>query len=196
MNDLQSIFFSVWLTIKPHSLYIAVFLIMLILFFMFGGSKKRRSGRRGQTDKVHHKAPAEELKTFRDLSYRPPPLMTEAEINFFIKLQMAFPGYFIFPQIGGSALVGIESKPFNRYHFFSALNWIDTARVDFTLCDPQCRVVALIELDDSSHDDRKERDEARDYIYRCAGYRLFRFDCRRMPDSERIRATILRQGAG
>ena len=51
--------------------------------------------------------------------------------------------------------------------------------------------MALIELDDFSHDAQQDRDEARNHIYRAAGYRLFRFDCRRMPESAQIRETIL-----
>ena len=66
-----------------------------------------------------------------------------------------------------------------------------TARIDFTLCDPNGQIVALIELDDVSHDTKEDRDEARNYIYRAAGYRLFRFDCRRMPEAAQIRETII-----
>lgn len=190
MNELLSLLLSLWLTVKPFAVYIAG---LLVIFFIATSLMRRKKGGSSGPEqvKVHHKAPVGELQSFRDLSYRRLPLMTEAEINFFLKLQMAFPGYFIFPQIGASGLIDIKSDPFNRYHFFSALNWIDTARVDFTLCAPSGQIVALIELDDSSHDDKKDRDEARNYIYRAAGYRLFRFDCRRMPDSAQIRETIL-----
>ena len=190
MDALLSLLTALWFTVKPFAVYIAG---LLVIFLAASSLLRRNKGKASGPDrvKVHHKAPAGELQGFRDLSYRRLPLMTEAEINFFIKLQMAFPGYFVFPQVGASGLIDVKSEPFNRYHFFSALNWIDTARIDFTLCDPQGRVVALIELDDWSHDEKKDRDEARNYIYRAAGYRLFRFDCRRMPDSAQIRAAII-----
>jgi hypothetical protein len=199
MDDFQILLLSLWqtvklfaigLTAKPAVIYIAA---LLIIFIAVSSRLRRKkgasSGRIGS--KMYRKAAVNELKLFGDLSYQRLNLMSETEINFFIKLQMAFPGYFVFPQIGATALIDIKSRPFNRHHFFSALNWIDTARIDFTLCDPQGLIVALIELDDSSHDDKKDRDEARNYIYRSAGYRLFRFDCRRMPDAALIRETII-----
>ncbi|MDR2946761.1 MAG: DUF2726 domain-containing protein [Candidatus Adiutrix sp.] len=196
LNDLQMTVLDLWQFLKPHAVFISAFLLTVIVGSLFRSRTKirtERPTRKKQADRPRHKKPAEDLKNFCDLSYRQLPLMSETEINFFVKLQLAFPGYFIFPQIGASGLVGIESQPYNRSHFFSALNWVDTARVDFTLCDPQGKVVALIELDDASHDDQKERDEARNYIYRAAGYRLFRFDCRQMPDSAYIKAQILRK---
>lgn len=190
MDEVLSLLTALWLTVKPFAVYIVGLLVILFVASSFLRRKKAdRSG--PEQVKVHHKAAADELRLFNDLSYQRRPLMTEAEINFFLKLQLAFPGYFIFPQIGASALIDIKSQPFNRYHFFAALNWIDTARLDFTLCDPNGQIVALIELDDSSRDTKEDRDEARNYIYRAAGYLLFRFDCRRMPEAAQIRETII-----
>jgi hypothetical protein len=167
-------------------LFLIVFFGFVLFSKLFGSKSERiRPVRPRRVNEKHtniyRKATVYDLKQYGDLSYQPLNLMSEAEISFFIKLQKAFPGYFIFPQIGASGLIGINSQPFNKDHFFSAINWIDSARVDFTLCDSSGLVVALIELDDASHDDKQGRDEARNYIYRKAGYQLFRFDCRRMP---------------
>jgi hypothetical protein len=176
-------------------LFLIVFFGVVLFSKLFAKPKKNRPARPQRVPvkhtNIYRKATVYDLKQYGDLSYQPLELMSEAEISFFIKLQKAFPGYFIFPQVGAGGLIGIHSQPFNKDHFFSAINWIDSARIDFTLCDAQGTVVALIELDDSSHDDKQGRDEARNYIYRKAGYQLFRFDCRRMPDVAQIRETIM-----
>lgn len=49
-------------------------------------------------------------------------------------------------------------------------------------------VVAIVELDDRTHDGNK--DQARDSITAAAGYRTVRFQARRKPDATEIRREL------
>jgi hypothetical protein len=90
------------------------------------------------------------------------PLLSESEIRFYRVLQMAVPNELVFPQVGMAALVrpdyaGADSR------FMPAFRTISQKRIDFVVCNRNSMEVrCLVELDDSSHDDR--RDKARDAI--------------------------------
>jgi very-short-patch-repair endonuclease len=60
---------------------------------------------------------------------------------------------------------------------------------DFAVCEKGTfRVLALIELDDRTHDTReaKERDRERDAMTAAAGFPTIRFDSRKKPDEATI----------
>lgn len=97
------------------------------------------------------------------------PLITAHEQKMFFQLVEAFPSpdYFIFAQVAFSALlcarsIEVRSK-FNR------------KRTDFVVTDHALQVLAIIELDDWSHEGREEEDAARDRMLTDAGYRVVRF---------------------
>lgn len=66
-------------------------------------------------------------------------------------------------------------------------NTFDRKRADFVICEKSFKVVAIVELDDSSHDGKKARDEKRDAkLLTTAGYRVLRY--RGIPDIDRVQA--------
>lgn len=65
----------------------------------------------------------------------------------------------------------------------------DRKIVDILVVDSRTfDVVAIVELDDRTHDGKK--DQARDNTTRAAGYRPVRFQVRRKPDTTEIRREL------
>lgn len=62
-------------------------------------------------------------------------------------------------------------------------------RIDYGIATPDFDLVAIIELDDRSHN--RQKDESRDALVASAGIPTIRFDSRCRPDLERIRLAVL-----
>jgi hypothetical protein len=116
-------------------------------------------------------------------------LMSESEIRFFRVLQMAVPNDLVFPQVGMAAVVrpiylGADSR------YVPAFSTISQKRIDFVVCNRASMVVrCLVELDDSSHDAR--RDQLRDAITAKAGYRTIRVQAARRYDIDDLRRRVV-----
>lgn len=96
-------------------------------------------------------------------------LLTEREKKMFFQLFRIFPPdkHVILAQVSFSALLWAPSRAirakFNR------------KRTDFVIVDGNFCVLAVIELDDSSHNGREQNDAERDAMLIQAGYRVVRF---------------------
>lgn len=124
-------------------------------------------------------------------TYYPKTLLTESERPFFSELQKALPEYGVFPQVCMGALIDPprhlrgEWRKRARYAYQSKI-------VDFVVWDAALsKVVCLVELDDPTHDKRKEEDAQRDAITAEAGYPTARFDVRKLPDQATLRQQVL-----
>jgi very-short-patch-repair endonuclease len=116
--------------------------------------------------------------------FRRKPLMTATELRFFALLNEALPEFYVFPQVGMGALLDAASYR-DRGRFSQKI-------VDFVVCQPGgMEVIAVVELDDRSHDRRRHRDRVRDSMVTAGGYRVVRWDCRMMPEVFDIRSTVL-----
>ncbi|OON59387.1 hypothetical protein B0920_23680 [Massilia sp. KIM] len=120
-------------------------------------------------------------------SYRGRKLMTENEREFFWRLRRALPGYHVFPQVAMTALLEPASR--NRRQAHADRLRIAQQRIDYVVCDPNCEVVAVIELDDRTHS--AARDLRRDARLEQGGVRSIRFQSRHKPTVEAIRAAVL-----
>jgi Protein of unknown function (DUF2726) len=118
--------------------------------------------------------------------YRRGAIMTENEREFYQRLVAACPDCQIWPQIPILALVRPDAKEGSRA-FWMAFKKISNTRVDWVVVR-DLEVVAVVELDDRSHDAR--RDALRDKVLRSCGYRVIRFDTRRRPDPRQIHETV------
>ncbi len=67
-------------------------------------------------------------------------------------------------------------------------NFISQKRCDFLVCDMAFNPIAVIELDDSSHNGKAMEDAKRDEIARNAGIEPMRFD--HVPEQERLNALM------
>jgi len=112
--------------------------------------------------------------------------LTEHEIKFYYMLKNILPEMNIMCQVSLGALLR-NSTNFWKRGFF------DQKIADFVITDQKLKVVAIIELDDPSHDakGRREKDEKRDAMLQSAGYRTLRYDGRMLPEEEEIRYDII-----
>lgn len=161
-------------------------LLVAKIFLSGKGGRKRYSPRRQSGAGSNYGD--EDITKFKDMRYKSCQLMSPTEIRFWRILYQAVPGYHIFPQVAINALVDVESE--NSDHFRKVLRAFNTFRADFIVCDANLKVLAIVELDDSSHDARREKDHRRDYVTTQAGYKTVRFDCQSWPTVERIKTAI------
>jgi very-short-patch-repair endonuclease len=88
------------------------------------------------------------------------------------------PDLAVMSQVSFGALLKVRST--------AVRNTFDRKRADFVVCEKSFRVVAVVELDDSSHDGNEGRDRQRDALLIDAGYRVLRY--RGIPDIDRVQA--------
>ena len=108
------------------------------------------------------------------------PVMTAREQQMYHLLQTALPECTVLAQVAFSALVTAEGCA-NRNRF-------DRKVADFVLCSQQLHVIAVIELDDSSHAGREREDKERDDMLRLAGYVTLRYA--NFPTQQALRADV------
>ena len=119
-------------------------------------------------------------KSRRLLRLQSKPVMTARERQMYHLLQTALPECTVLAQVAFSALVtakGWENR--NRFNRKVA---------DFVLCSQQLNVLAVIELDDSSHAGREREDKERDAMLRLAGYDTLRYA--NFPTQQALRADV------
>ena len=128
-------------------------------------------------------------KSRRPLRLQRKSVMTAREQQMYHLLQTALPECTVLAQVAFSALVTAKGWA-NRNRF-------DRKVADFVLCSHQLNVIAIIELDDSSHAGRERQDQERDAMLRLAGYVTLRYA--NFPTQQALRADIeqlLTQQAG
>ncbi|MBC8737328.1 DUF2726 domain-containing protein [Paraburkholderia sp. UCT31] len=117
-------------------------------------------------------------------------LLTRNEKLFFEQLARALPSHYIFPQVSMGALMtakGGESGDSGKLR-----NQFNRKIVDFVVADSNLDVVALIELDDASHNNKRDTDAARDRMTAEAGFVTLRYESRSKPTAEVLRRDILK----
>lgn len=103
-------------------------------------------------------------------------ILTKRELQFFQVLEQALPHAYIFPQVSFSAILTTKG--------FYTRSQFNRKIADFVICDERMNIVALIELDDSSHKGREQQDAARDAMLNEAGYPVLRYA--KIPPSTQI----------
>lgn len=107
-------------------------------------------------------------------------LLTEREQPMFHRLVQAFPDDLVLTQVAFSALITAKDMPTRAT--------LNRKVADFVLTTKAFEVLAVIELDDSSHKSREDHDSRRDILLERAGYRVLRF--RHVPDVDAVRRTV------
>ncbi len=94
-------------------------------------------------------------------------LITKNEARLFRLLVREFPDFYVFPQVGMSALVKPAYGQADK-RYVGTFRTMSQKRVDFVMCKGgSLDVSCIIELDDRSHD--PTRDQRRDSITMAAG---------------------------
>ena len=96
----------------------------------------------------------------------------------YFRLQGALPNLIVLSQVSFGALLTARSM--------AVRNTFNRKRADFVICEKSFKVVAIVELDDSSHDGNEAQDERRDAQLVNAGYRVLRY--RGIPNIDRVQA--------
>jgi len=106
--------------------------------------------------------------------------LTINEQHMFFRLAEAFPDEIILAQVAFSALLNCKNV--------GTRNRFDRKRADFVICTKAFSVIAVVELDDSSHRGREKRDAERDKLLTNAGYKVLRY--RQVPDTAPLQADV------
>jgi len=104
--------------------------------------------------------------------------LTRNEQAMYFRLQGALPDLIVLSQVSFGALLAARAT--------AVRNTFDRKRADFVICEKSFKVVAIVELDDSSHDGKEARDERRDSQLKAAGYRVLRY--RGIPNIDKVQA--------
>ena len=142
---------------KTLLLLLAAVVLILVGVALIAGANKRGKG--------HGEKP------------KPKALMTEREQAMYNRLVQALPELVVLAQVSFSALLTARS--------YASRNTFDRKVADFVVCDSAFRVLAVVELDDSSHKGREKEDGAREALLVNAGYRVLRYP--RVPDIDRVK---------
>lgn len=118
-------------------------------------------------------------KASGDIKTKAKAVLTKNEQAMYWRLRETFPDCVVLAQVAFSALVTSAREHRNKYSQKVA---------DFVLLDKSTSVLAVIELDDSTHRGREEADARRAALLESAGYRVVRFA--RVPDGDALRAAI------
>lgn len=123
----------------------------------------------------------EKTNANKNTPIKPSYLMSEHEKTMFNELIQSVPECYIFPQVAFGAILWTQS--------YASRNRYNRKIADFVVADRQFNILAIIELDDKSHDKKEIQDAERDAMLKEAGYKVLRY--RHMPDKQKLRADIL-----
>jgi hypothetical protein len=115
--------------------------------------------------------------------------LTQAELVLYERLVAALPRHIVLAQVQVSRLLGVK-KGFNFHEWNNRINRLS---YDFVVCSKDARVIAVIELDDQTHDlpDRVVADKKKDRATASAQFRLIRWRVTAMPEEAEIQTAIL-----
>lgn len=108
---------------------------------------------------------------------RKKPVLSAHEQAMYNRLEQSLPDLNVLAQVSFGALLTAKTRP--------ARNTFDRKIADFVICSKAFEVLAIVELDDSSHRGRADRDASRDALLEQAGYRVVRYA--QIPDVDRVK---------
>lgn len=115
------------------------------------------------------------------------PLSAVEQILYF-RLIKALPNHIVLAQVQLSRLLGVKKG--NNYLAWA--NRINRMSADFVVCTKDSTILAVIELDDSTHNakNRQEADAKKDKALGDAGVKIHRWNVKAIPDDAKIKATL------
>lgn len=123
------------------------------------------------------------------LPVKPSPVLSRPEQSLFFRLVQALPEHVILAQVQLSRMIVVTTKNNAR----AIRNTFDRKSADFVVCNKDFSVLAVIELDDSTHQrsDRIKADAVKDHVLKSAGLRLMRWHVKELPSVEQIQREVL-----
>jgi hypothetical protein len=126
------------------------------------------------------------LSKNRGHRFEPTPIMTDNELEFFHRLEKAYPDGYVFPQVSMAAVM--RPKAMSGKERLAAFRAISQKRIDFAVYSRTMELLCVVELDDRTHD--ASRDRIRDTMLSTAGIRTIRWESRQKPDIGTIRKSF------
>lgn len=123
-----------------------------------------------------------------DIPYFTKTVLTEAEQVLYHRLVEALPDLIVMAQVPLSGLLGIRKNKRWQAQF----NAISRKSVDFAVCRKDFSIVAVIELDDATHEreDRKKSDEVKSAAFKKVGIEVLRLKPGNLPATDSIKAAF------
>jgi very-short-patch-repair endonuclease len=120
--------------------------------------------------------------------YAKKPLSQPEQVLYF-RLIQALPEHIVLAQVQLSRLLGVKKG--NNYQAW--FNRINRMSADFVVCNKDSSIVAVIELDDATHqkEDRQAADAKKDKALTSADIRIVRWQVKAIPDIANIQSTIM-----
>lgn len=118
-------------------------------------------------------------------------LLSRPEQELYGRLVRSFPGHVILAQVALSQLLVVNRTGANG-NAQSISNRFRQLVADFVLCAPDFTAVAVVELDDRSHDRnvQRERDERKDQFLQAAGIKVIRITVAHMPNEAALKTLV------
>lgn len=115
--------------------------------------------------------------------------LSQPELILYHRLVKALPEHVVLAQVQLSRLIGVKKG--NNYQ--SWINRINRMSVDFVVCNRDSGIVAVIELDDSTHqrEDRRAADAKKDRALASADVRIIRWQAKAIPDIPAIQSAFM-----
>ena len=136
--------------------------------------------------KSPHKGQEETLNLNEPFPFYPSYLMTKREQQLYWRLVETLPECVIMSQVQITRILRVKKgNNFNEWN-----NRINRLSLDFVVCRKDTYPLAVIELDDSSHDNERQqaRDDKKDKALTDAGIKIIRW--REIPDTQTIKTAL------
>jgi len=120
-------------------------------------------------------------------------LLSQPEQILYFRLVRALPEHIVLAQVQLSRLLGVKKG--NNYQAW--FNRINRMSADFVVCNKDASIVAVIELDDATHQkaDRQVADVKKNKALTSANLRIVRWQVKAMPDIATIQSTLISNAA-
>jgi hypothetical protein len=115
--------------------------------------------------------------------------LTQPEQILYFRLVEALPEHIILAQVQLSRFLGVKKG--NNYQSWA--NRINRMSADFVVCNKDSSIVAVIELDDSTHQkaDRQVADDKKNKALEAAEIKIVRWQVKSLPDVATIKAELI-----
>jgi len=115
--------------------------------------------------------------------------LSQPEQTLYFRLVKALPEHIILAQVQLSRLLGVKKG--NDFQAWS--NRINRMSADFVVCNKDSSIVAVIELDDATHQrkDRQTADAKKDKALSSADIRIVRLQAKALPDIVAIQSMFI-----
>lgn len=147
-----------------------LFIIVVVvggLFFM----AQMKKGASGETETKQGKASGNVWAKY---------ILTKREQPMFFRLTESLPDCIVLTQVSFNALISANTQ--------ADRNTFNRKMADFVVCNKAFEVLAVVELDDSTHKGQEERDNKRDELLKKAGYNILRY--KQVPNIDEVKRDI------